>query len=152
MFEQHSQFDIFICKHLSFTLCHSFRKARSFLTSTFRKIYSKRSFSSEQKPTGDLWYFILVGRSCAFSLDPVWADTWSFKPTHTHSHTLIHTHTYFELYFKCSRLLFMRHIFAIYPQKHHSSNLSLFCFVRRTERLPPEVWLVTRRSQAHAVI
>lgn len=112
MFEQHSQFDIFICKHLSFYALSFFTQAQSFLTSMFGKIYSKRSFSSEQKPTGDLWYFILVGRSCAF-LQTLSGFIPGHLNQHTHSaslsltHANTHIHTQFELYFKCSRWSFM---------------------------------------------
>lgn len=86
MFEQHSEFDIFICKHLSFTLCHSCQRAQTLLT--FGKVYSKRSFSSEQTTTGDLWYFLLVGRSCALLL-----TLSGFIPGHLNQHTHAHTHT-----------------------------------------------------------
>ena len=49
-----------------------------------------------QKPTGDLWYFVSVGRSlCFFFLDTLFGfHTWSFKPTHTHTHTHTFTHTH----------------------------------------------------------
>lgn len=114
-----------------------------FLTSTCRKQKkSKRSSSSEANRRLVVFFSWFVGVVLFFfSLETLSRGfyTWSLKPTH--SYTLTHIHTWFELRFKCSRCFFF---FCFTHQKHlffFSFCLVLFCFVRGTRRFffQPEV-------------
>ena len=104
MSEQHSQFDIFICKHLSFTLCHSFlflfffsfhRKKHK---ASLEKSTAREAFSSE---TNRRLVVLCIGWS-EFVLFFFSTPCLGFIPghlnqhthTHTHTHTHIHTHTH----------------------------------------------------------
>lgn len=118
---------------LSFTLCHSFARAQSFLTSMLEKNLQQEKLlvqsRNRQATCGTLSW--LVGVVLFLLTLSGFTPGHLNQHRHTHTHTsfsLTHTHihTQFELNFKCSRWSFTWHVI-------NHQNIIFFCRLCFTE-------------------